>query len=79
MAGLPACGDHGQVSRTQPVHCAPPRHPLQRDRHRRLDLGVYEVTQAEYEQVMGANPSWFFAKGVWLVPPEVKALFVRFE
>src|SRR5205807_1735116 len=26
-------------------------------------LGVYEVTQAEYEKVTGKNPSWFSATG----------------
>jgi formylglycine-generating enzyme required for sulfatase activity len=26
-------------------------------------LGVYEVTQSQYEAIMGTNPSWFTAKG----------------
>ena len=26
-------------------------------------LGVYEVTQAQYEEIMGTNPSWFSATG----------------
>ncbi|MCI0460597.1 MAG: SUMF1/EgtB/PvdO family nonheme iron enzyme, partial [Gemmataceae bacterium] len=28
-------------------------------------MGVYEVTQAQYERVMGSNPSWFSAGGVY--------------
>jgi formylglycine-generating enzyme required for sulfatase activity len=38
-----------------------PRHPITITRP--LYLAVYEVTQGEYEQVMGANPSWFSEKG----------------
>src|SRR5215472_12087868 len=30
---------------------------------RSLYLGAYEVTQAQYQAVMGENPSWYSAKG----------------
>lgn len=32
-------------------------------RRRALLMGVYEVTQSQYSQVMGANPSWFSRSG----------------
>jgi formylglycine-generating enzyme required for sulfatase activity len=38
-----------------------PRHRVQIARP--YYLGVYEVTQAEYERVMGENPSWFSPRG----------------
>jgi uncharacterized protein (TIGR02996 family) len=38
-------------------------------------LGVYPVTQAEYEKVMGKNPSWFSASGAG--KDEVKKLDTR--
>ena len=38
-----------------------PQHPVRITRP--FYLGVYEVTQAQYKEIMGNNPSWFSANG----------------
>jgi uncharacterized protein (TIGR02996 family) len=40
-----------------------PRHPVEITRP--FYLGVYQVTQEEYERVTGENPAWFSSTGGW--------------
>ena len=60
IMGLPDEGENTDTPVTGVPPEAPP-HPVQISRD--FYLGIHEVTQAQYEKLMGTNPSWYSATG----------------